>query len=170
MRSEIRDTFDVADPETFWDEIIFDRQVQERIYLELGCLSAEVQEQTGDKQQGLKRTFHFEQPLAAPGPLKKVFGDRQALTEVGRFDPETRRFTFEMRPDGALGRKIEIRGELWVEPAGPGQVTRCCTIEANVNIFGVGGLAGRFVKKSNEDIYAQRTQIVRRIIEEKGLS
>lgn len=169
MRSQIRDTFAIAEPDTFWDRIIFNTAVQEQIYLELGCLTASVRRQTGDLRSGVERAFFFEQPIAAPGPLKKVFGDRQALTEVGRFDPSTRRFRFETRPEGALGTKITVRGELWVEPAPDGQVVRCCDLDASVNLFGVGGLAERFVKKSNEDIYAQRTAIVRRIIQEHGL-
>ncbi len=166
MRCTIRDELDVDTPEQFWRDVFFSEAVQEQIYCELGYSEAKVVSQTGSLETGLTRLFVFVQPLATPGPLKKLFGAQQALTEHGVFDAARREYRFEMLLDGALRDRVRVRGTTRVEQTRPGKITRVCELECLCAIPVIGGLAERFITKSNEEIYARRTQIERPILSE----
>jgi hypothetical protein len=138
--------------------------VQEHIYRELGYTEARVESQEGSLETGLTRRFVFVQPLDAPGPLKRVFGGAQTLTEQGTFDPARGEYRFTMTLDGALGKRFLVRGVTRVIERGPGTIERICELDMECGIPGVGGLAERFMAKSNEAIYEKRTLLERKVL------
>jgi hypothetical protein len=165
MRSTIRHALPAPDARTFWRDVFFSRQVQENIYRELGYRDARVESQEGSLDTGLTRRFVFVQPIEAPGPLKKVFGAAQTLTEVGSFDPASGEYRFTMTLDGALGKRFLVRGVTRVEERGDGTIERVCELDMECAILGVGGLAERFMAKSNEAIYERRAELERKVLE-----
>ncbi len=164
MRCTIRNELDVAEPREFWEHVFFSKDAQERIYRELGCHEARVVVQEGNLDDGLRREFTFVQPLATPGPLKAVFGDRQRLTEHGEFDAARQEYRFEMVPDGKLSERIRVRGVTRVERTAGGRIERVCELDCSCSIPAVGGLTERFMVRSNEQIYARRTAIEQRLL------
>ena len=169
MRCLIRDRFPIADPKTFWSRVFFEPKIQERIYTDgLGCTSAEVVEQTGDLDSGIARRFVFAQPVEAPAPVKKIFGADQVLRERGRFDPTDGRYRFTMTT-AVMADRLSIRGTTWVEAVG-GEIERCCELDCEMRMMGVGGLVERYIVRSNTENYALRTRYVRGLIGELGLS
>jgi hypothetical protein len=164
MRSTIRHELPAPDAGTFWREVFFSRPVQEQIYRDLGYRDARVEEQEGSLETGLTRRFVFVQAVEAPGMLKKVLGASQTLTEEGAFDPHKGEYRFTMTPQGALAKTFKIRGVTRVEERGHGKVERICELEMECGIPGVGGLAERFIAKSNEAIYEKRTELERQVL------
>jgi hypothetical protein len=164
MRSTIRHELPAPNAETFWREVFFSPEIQEQIYKELGYLNARVESQEGSLATGLKRRFVFVQPVDAPGPLKKVFGMQQTLTEQGEFDPVRGEYRFTMTLDGTLGKSFLVRGVTRVNERGDGTIERVCEIDFECSIFGVGGLAERFMRSSNEAIYERRAQLERKVL------
>jgi len=166
MRSTIRDELDADSPREFWQEVFLRAEAQERIYRELGYSEAKVLEQVGDLDTGLTRRFMFVQPLAAPGPLKRLLGGEQTLLEEGVFDAERGEYRFQMSPTGPLSERIQVRGVTRVRRSGPGKVVRVCELECSCSIPALGGLTERFMTKANEEIYARRTEIERKLLHE----
>ena len=82
------------------------------------------------------------------------------------FDAVRQEYRFNMVPEGALRERICVRGTTRVEQTRPGKITRVCELDCSCTIPAIGGLAERFIAKSNEEIYARRTQIERRIMSE----
>jgi hypothetical protein len=164
MRSTIRHELSAPDAATFWREVFFAPGVQEQIYKDLGYLNARIESQEGSIETGLTRKFTFEQPLEAPGMLKKVLGGSQTLTEQGEFDPSANEYRFTMTPHGTLGKNFKVRGVTRVLERGAGKIERICELELDCGIPGVGGLAERFMAKSNEAIYEKRTELERRVL------
>ncbi len=166
MRCTIRDELDAESPERFWRDVFFSEPVQEQIYRELGYRDARVLLQTGTLETGLTRRFVFVQALAAPGPLKKLLGAQQTLTEHGVFDAARQEYRFETVPEGALRERIRVCGVTRVEQTKLGKITRICEFDYTCSIPGIGGLTERFIAKANEEIYARRTLIERRLLNE----
>lgn len=170
MRCTIRDELDAQSPSQFWRDVFFSEAVQESIYKELGYRDAKVVAQSGTLETGLTRHFVFVQPLATPGPLKKLLGAEQTLTERGVFDVARQEYRFELELDGALRERVRVQGITRVEQTRPGTITRVCELTCTCAIPAIGGMAERFIAKSNEEIYARRTRIERRILSESKAS
>lgn len=166
MRSTIKDELEAKSPREFWQEVFVRAADHERIYRELGYSEAKVLEQVGDLDTGFRRRFMFVQPLAAPGPLKRLLGGEQTLLEEGVFDAAKGEYRFELTPAGALRERIRVRGVTRVEQAGPGKVLRVCELDCSCTIPALGSLTERFMAKSNEEIYARRTQLERKLLHE----
>jgi hypothetical protein len=166
MRCTVRHILPTPDPAMYWRHLFFDRAVQERIYRELGYEQAQVTEQEGSIAAGLRRTFVFAQPVRAPLPLKKLFGERQVLVERGTFDATREVYSFEIRPQGALESRIRIQGETTARATKDGAVERVCVLDCTCALPAVSGLAERFIVGQNQQIYERRAEIERRLLRE----
>jgi hypothetical protein len=164
MRSTIRHRLPARSPDVYWRGIVFATEIQEQIYRELGYESAQVLSQTGTLEEGMTRVFVFSQPLRTPGPLKRIFGDRQVLTERGSFDPNTQVFTFEVVPEGALAQRIRVRGQTRAVAVAADAIERICELECSCSIPALSSIAERFIVSSNQDIYDRRAAIERRLL------
>jgi hypothetical protein len=164
MRSTIRHQLPATSPDLYWRDIFFAAPVQEQIYRELGYENAQVLAQTGTLETGIARTFVFSQPLRTPGPLKRIFGERQVLTERGIFDPSSQQFAFEVVPEGALAQRIRVNGRTRVVSTAGNEIERVCELECTCSIPGLSLLAERFIVSSNQEIYERRAAIERRLL------
>jgi hypothetical protein len=168
MKSIIRDTFHVR-AETFWRDVFFNAEYQERLYKEaLACDSVELKENTVDEGNRRARRLVFTQRLDAPAAIRKLFGETTTMEERGRFDPQSNRWRFEMIPD-RMPDKIRITGETWVEPLADGNVERVCAVDFSVNLFGVGSLVEKFMASATAESYAKQAAFTRAFITEKSL-
>lgn len=136
-------------PERFWAGFL-DRDTIVAMYLDaLGATSAEVVSQEGDLASGVHRTLHAEQPIDAPGPIRKLMGDTAGTTEVGRFDPDPGVWTFTTTPS-TLADKITLAGTIRVEPTSGGCV-RIFDLDAKVGVFGIGKVFEAFIEAQTRD-------------------
>jgi hypothetical protein len=160
MKQTIRHVFEI-DEDAFWAHVFFDESFLTRMYKEaLGSISIVIHEDSGDTPAGRTRRLAFTQPFDAPGPIRKLFGETTTMEERGRFDPRTRRWTFEMIPD-RMADKIAITGEVWLEPQGAGKIARVVSIEYAVNIFGLGGVLEKFMASATADSFEKQAQFTR---------
>jgi hypothetical protein len=168
MKTTIVDSFNIS-ADTFWREVFFSRDFLERMYKEaLDCESVQFLEESGDTAKERTRRLAFRQRIDAPGPIRKLFGDTTTMEERGRFDPNTKRWRFEMIPD-RMADKIRITGETWLEPAGEGKVERVCALDYSVSIFGIGALVEKFMASATAESYAKQTKFTQEFIKQKGL-
>ena len=141
-------------PEQYW-EAFFDPAVNERMYTEaVGATSVSIDEQSGDLDSTLTRSLSWTQPIDAPGPVKKLFGDETTSVETGTYADGT--WTFTIDPN-APGVKINMAGTTTVEAAGDGCV-RIFDLELKVKILGVGKLVEKFAEgqaKETQDATAE---------------
>lgn len=136
-------------PAEFWAGF-FDPETAVAMYLDgLGATSASVTDQSGDIASGLTRTLVSEQPIDAPGPIKKLMGDTAGTSEVGSFDPTTKTWTFTMTPS-TLADKISLAGTIRVEPTETGCV-RIFELDGQVKIFGIGKVFEAFIESQAKD-------------------
>jgi hypothetical protein len=160
MKQTIRHPFE-TDEATFWRDVFFDHAFVERLYKEaLGCTSVVFHEDTGDAPAGRTRRLAFTQPIDAPAPIRKLFGESTTMEERGRFDPAAKRWRFTMVPD-RMADKIRIAGETWLEPRGAGQVERVTEMEYAVSIFGLGGVIEKFMASSTEESFVKQVRFTR---------
>ena len=168
MKLTLRDPFDIT-VDTFWRDVFFNWEFQERLYKEaLSCVTVELLEESEIVPGARTRRLAFTQPIEAPAPVRKLFGDATRMEERGRFDPQAKRWIFEMVPE-RMADKIRITGETWVEPVGETRLERVCALDFSVHIFGIGSLVEKFMGSSTVDSYAKQTRFTRAFIEEKGL-
>ena len=86
----------------------------------MGSTSAEVVSQEGALTNGLVRTLRYGQRPNMPGPVRKIFGEEIATTEVSTYDPATTTTTFTLTP-GTMADKTQIDGSITL--AGRGDST-----------------------------------------------
>jgi Protein of unknown function (DUF2505) len=160
----LRDAFPV-DAERFWRDVFFSHAFQERMYREaLGAASVEFLGESGDAKSGIARRLRFSQPVDAPAPVRKLFGETTSMEEDGRFDPATQRWRFRMIPD-KMADKIDISGETWLE-AKDGGVERVTELSVGVKIFAVGGLVEQYIASSTAASNAKQAAFTRKYIGE----
>jgi hypothetical protein len=168
MKSTLRHTFDIG-ADAFWRDVFFDHEFLERMYKEaLHCVSVAFLEDSGDAPAGRTRRLTFTQRLAAPAPVRKLFGETITMEERGRFDPGARRWRSSMIPE-RMADKVRVEGETWLEPAGDGKVERIDAIEMSVSIFGVGSLVEKFMATATAESLAAQAAFTREYIRSKGL-
>lgn len=163
----VRHTFEGVDVDTFWKEVFFDDDFNRRLYLEeLGFRDYELVEKRSEPNGVVTRKIRQTPKSDAPAVVKKLVGDSISYLEEGRFDPEKKRWRYTITPS-KLADKIEIGGELWVEPKGAESVERICTVDLKVKIFGVGRAVEGFIEKQTKDSYDEAARFTQRYIREK---
>jgi hypothetical protein len=166
MKQTIRHTFE-TDDQAFWRDVFFDQPFVERMYKQaLGCTSVVFHEDTGDAASGRTRRLAFTQQVDAPAAIRKIFGETTTMEERGRFDAQTKRWSFSMIPD-RMADKIRITGETWVEASGAGKIERIMSIEYAVSIFGLGGVLEKFMASETEKSFEKQAQFTREYLRQK---
>jgi hypothetical protein len=168
MRCTVRDSFAV-DETTFWRKLFFDHRFVDRLYMEaLGCKRVDYVSESGDLDSVLTRRIRFVQPVDAPAPVRKLFGETTTMEEDGRFDAKSGRWTFRMIPE-KMADKISINGETWLEKEGDGKVARVCQVDFAVSIFGIGSLVEKFMAKQTQESWEKQARFLRAYIAENEL-
>jgi len=156
----IRHTFD-GDPSAYW-EAFFDPATLERLHRERwSATSFEIVEQSGTLAGGdIRRTLRADQPIAAPGPVKKVLGDTIPYTEVGTFDGTEWRY--EVTPD-RMGDKLGTSGVVHLERGGDG-FDRVISVTTRAKLFGVGPLIDKFAESQNRALEDRSAEFFRELL------
>jgi hypothetical protein len=164
-RIAVRDEFEIDAPR-YWRDVFFSQKFQERMYREaLSCEKVEFLEEKGSLETGMSRRLRFAQRMDAPAPVRKIFGETTTMEETGTYDPATGRWKFRMIPD-RMADKLDITGETWVEPAGPGKIFRHVALDVGVRIFAVGGLVESFIASTTEERFATQAAFTRKYVSE----
>ncbi len=166
MKFTLRNTFE-TDADTYWTKIFFDPEYNRRLYEALEFQKYEVLEETGGVGQVRTRKLYTEPKNEAPAVVSKLIGGSLGYTEAGRFDPQTKVWTYTITTT-KLSDKVKIGGKLWVEPKGDKRIERVCDCEVEVKIFGVGGTVESFIEKSTRDSYDRAAKFTNEFIREKG--
>jgi hypothetical protein len=162
----VRHVFDV-DVDTFWNEIFFDPEYNERLFREELGFNYELIELKKNDDGSYDRKVRTEPKTEAPAAVKKLVGDKFSYLEEGHFDPETRLWKYTVTPS-ALPNKIHISGVFRAEPKGEKQLTRIVDTDLEVKIFGVGKIVEAFVEKETKESYDKAERFTNRWLREKG--
>jgi hypothetical protein len=167
MQTERRERFSIS-AARYWQDVCLNLNFQERLYREgLGCEAIEVIKNDGSYDAGLRRHVRFVKASNAPAGLRKVFGDKVTVEEIGEFDPRQQRWTFRVIP-GVMADKLTIRGSITLEDGGNGSVVEVLQQTFSCSVFGIGGLVERFVAKSLEEGERDRARFTQTYIREKS--
>jgi hypothetical protein len=122
------------------------------------------------KKQGATtiRSVRVVPTVDMPTVLKKAIGaDTIGYVEEQRIPAKGMHYEWKTTAD-KLTDKIDIHGTFRVEPLGPDRCKRTFEGEARVRIFGVGGLAEKFLVSELERQYGQVAGIQERWIKANG--
>lgn len=156
-----------TDVGTFWSKLFFDEEFNRRLYFEgLGFKSYAVLSQDGDPSSGIRRTIEAESTINAPAVVRKILGSTK-FREEGVFDATKQRWVTKIVPGKMRGR-INIGGEMWVEPIGSFQCRRVYEATVSVRAAGVGRAIARFIEKSTGQEQTRAALFFNQFIREKG--
>ena len=135
----------------FWTDVYFNHEYTQGLFLEgMGCAAYRLVAEEGVPGEHYARTIQSTPKLNAPGAVKKVLGDSMSYTESGSFNPETKKYTFEVVPS-TMADKIKIQGTYWVEALSENEVERICSLDFSVKMFGVGKMVEQFIAQQYVD-------------------
>lgn len=158
-----------CDAATYFDRCIFSDAFWRRVYGEvLGFPKFETLEM---KTEGVRktRTVRIEPPLAGlPAAVRKVVGERMSYVEVGTYDSQTGRYSFEVTPSTWPG-KVRTDGVMWCEPRGTKQSVRIAKVTIEVRLFAVGGIIEDKIAKDLRRSYDATAAFTNRWLKEQGL-
>jgi hypothetical protein len=166
VRYTIKQTIE-TDIDTFWDKLFFDGEYNRAMFVDyLGFTVYNVLEDRTDADGTRHRRIECSPKVELPGPARKVFGDSIGYTEIGTYDPRTRRYAVQVQ---SKVDKVKTTTDIWAEPAGEKRCERIVSIDTSVKIFGLGTLIEGIIEQQTRDLYAKSTEFTNRWIREKGL-
>lgn len=163
MKFNVEHVFTGVAPATveavFFDEA-FNVALCEAVDLERELLEREQHRET------LQRKTRIRPRRAVPKPLEKAIGsNRLEYIEHIDYSFANQRGQWRVIP-AALADKISAAGELGFHPQGDG-ASRWVRGEVNVKLFGVGGMAERFIVSDIEKSYERAAEFMRRWLAEQ---
>jgi len=166
MRSlEIRHKHAIT-PQDYWDQLFFSEAFNKKLYLEgLGFRAFEVLSFEKTEQGEIKRRVRAAPATEVPAFARKIVGSSVQYTEEGRFDPQTKLWTYRVYPE-KLPDKVDIRGDIRVEPRDGSQCERICQVRIEVSVFGIGSVIEKFIEESTRAEYEKVAQYTNRYIAE----
>jgi len=144
----------------FWSKVFFETDFNDYLYGPSGLDFPKYEILEEDTQPGGRRTRVLKAfpKVAAPGPLKKVFGAELNYLETGEMDVERRAWMTKIWIP-SVGQKIRLSGDMSFQATSPHTCVRKMVFDLEVKIFGVGRLAERFVKSALQENY-ERARVV----------
>lgn len=142
-----------CDEATFWRQVMFDEAFNSRLYLEHLHFDEWKILRLDDTETQLVREVSV-RPVTGelPAPLKKLIGQNFGYRELGRFDKQARRYSFEIFPN-TLPDKLHIRGDIQVTPRGESQCERTLELDVEAKVFGVGGMIEKRIIGDTRDSF-----------------
>ncbi len=133
-------------PEAFW-KVFLDPDFNKALFLKglefPGYEMLDLQESEGE----VLRKVRIQPNVNAPGPVKKLLGDRFEYVEDGRLDRKSQKWTWTTTPSAAKG-KLRSEGTLTLEAIGEDRCRRMAEIMVEAKVFGIGSLIeGNFEKE-----------------------
>lgn len=160
MKFTIRHPYAI-EPEDFWREVFFDHEYNKKLYLEgLRFEGFEILDETNPPDGRRTRKVRVMPKLDAPAAIRSIIGDSMSYIEEGRLEitgPNTPRWISKVLPS-KLADKSTVKAQMWLERTGPGQSDRVAEFEIEVKIFGVGGMAEKFLEKSMRENYQKAAE------------
>jgi uncharacterized protein DUF2505 len=158
-----------TDVDTFWNKIFFDGEFNNALFVEgLGFTTYEVTEQRTEPSGVITRRVEQLPKVELPAAARRVLGDNTGFTEVGRFDPATKKYTADIIGKVASD-KIKTKLEIWLEPRGDKRSERIAQIENTVKIFGLGTLIEGFIEQQTRELYNRGAELTNNWIKARGL-
>ena len=150
MQKIIKHRFGVS-ATRFWTEVYFNHDYTQGLFLDgMACEAYRLVAEEGVPGEQYTRTIQSTPKLNAPSAVKKILGESMSYTERGSFDPQSRKYTFEVIPS-TMADKIKIRGTYCVDSVGDETVERTCALDFSVKIFGVGKVVEQFIAQQYVD-------------------
>jgi hypothetical protein len=168
VRYTIKHTIE-TDVDSFWGKLFFDEEFNRTLFLEfLGFTHYKILEDRTEPNGERHRKIDCTPKIEMPAPMRKIFGDSVGYVEVGRFDPNARKYSVQGLPKVG-GEKVKTTSEIWAEPLGEKRCERIVTIDNTVKVFGLGTLIEGFIEQQTRDLYARAADFTNRWIREKNL-
>jgi uncharacterized protein (TIRG00374 family) len=167
MKATYKHTFN-TDIDTYWNQIFFNPEYNEKLFREVLKFNYELLELTGEPGGPRRRRVRIEPKTEAPAVIKKLIGDSIGYLEEGSFDPAAKKWSYKITTS-KMTDKISISGLFWAEPRGEKKIERICEVDLNVKVFGVGGTIEEFIAKTTGDSYEKAWQFTNQYIASKGL-
>lgn len=157
-----------TDLESFWNEVYFDPEFNRALYLShLQYSFYRVLEERTDADGTRHRRIECSPKVDIPPSARKIIGEATSYVEVGRFDPAARRYRIDVIPAFG-GDKLKTSTEIWGESMGAKRIERHATGDANVKMFGLGGLIESLIEKQAREIHEKSADFTNQWIRDKG--
>lgn len=168
MQFTVRHIYE-TDSDTHWNKIFFDEEYNRALFLDhLKFTECRILSFKREDDGTIRRRLEIAPRVEIPKAIKKVLGDSANYVEEGSFDPINKKWNFAIIPHVA-SKKIETRGELWIEARGEKRVERICVVNTEVKVFGIGKLVEEMIEKQTRASYDQAAAFTNKWINEKGL-
>lgn len=168
MRYTIKHTIE-TDIDTFWGKVFLDAEFNRTLFLDfLGFTTYRVLEERTEPNGVIHRRVECVPKVELPAAARKLFGDNVGFTEVGTFDPATKRYHVDVLPNFG-GDKIKTTTDIWTEPLSEKRCERVVSVDTTVKVFGLGTLLEGVIEQQTRDSYARGAEFTNRWIREKGL-
>jgi len=168
VRYTIRHIFNTSE-DTFWDKVFFDTEYNETLFRKhLGFQQYQLLALDTRPDGSVERKVLGVPNVEIPAAARKFLGDTAGYTELGRFDPKTKRFTADVIPKVGADT-IKTKVTMWVEPRGERRIARLCEVDNTVKVFGLGKMLEGFIEKQTRASYDAAAEFTNRWLAEKGL-
>jgi hypothetical protein len=149
--------------------VFFDAEFNRGLFVDcLGFTTYDVLEDRKDPDGTVHKRVQCVPKVELPAAAKKIFGSGAGYTEVGRFDPITKKYSVDVIANVAAD-KIKTKSEIWVEPRGEKKVERFVMVDNTVKVFGLGTLLEGFIEQQTRDSYNRGADFTNRWIKDHGL-
>ena len=133
-------------PERHW-ELYLDPEFTRDMFVDgLGHNEPDITEVSDDDKER-RRDMKVVPKLELPPRIQKLMKGKMGYSEKGRFDKKREKFYLEHKT-AALGDKLRLNGEFFVEPLGDKRCKRTAIVRVDVRVFGIGGLLERVIERS----------------------
>jgi hypothetical protein len=158
-----------TDVDTYWSKVFFDADFNRGLFTEcLRFTKYEVLEDRTDADGTIHKRVECVPKVELPAAARKIFGDTAGYTEVGKFDPKTKKYSVDVIANMAAD-KIKTKSEIWVEARGDKRCERIVTVDNTVKVFGLGTLIEGFIEQQTRDSYNRGAEFTNRWIKDRGL-
>ncbi len=142
-----------CDEDSFWSDIVFDREYNRQLYIEhLKFKQWEVVSFEESDSQITREVVVRPVTGEMPKALAKVVGDNLGFREEGVFDKKSKRYTFRIIPN-RLADKLTIEGEIYVQARGDERCERFVELTVKASVFGVGSMLEKRIIADTQESY-----------------
>jgi hypothetical protein len=113
----------------------------------------------------IHRVTHYKLGAQLPAPVVAVLGESATWDEIADYDPQAKRWTFEIKPH-VLGSRIRCGGSYSFEPDGDG-TRRTVDVDIKVKVPLVGGRVENEIKKGLVETMEAEADILGRYLAEQ---
>jgi len=165
---EVEHTFNCSEA-TYWHRIFLDPEYNERLFkteLKFPVWRELSRDERGGAMHRVLEVVPYVGEL--PSAIKAVVGEGIGYEERGVFDRAAKSYKVVVVPN-KLADKLSIKVDQWTIADGDNRCKRKVRAEANVKIFGLGGMIEKRMLADLERSYQKSADFTNRFIAEKKL-